>query len=67
MLKGPGNTRLWLVPSMNLSVLMIGSRDKAGADWDDSRIPNLIIRGASDYVPKAAKPGADVSNLVPNH
>lgn len=67
VLKGPGNTRLWLVPSMNLSVLLIGSRDKASADWDDSRLPNLIVRGASDYVPKAAKPGADVSNLVPNH
>jgi CubicO group peptidase (beta-lactamase class C family) len=67
VLKGPGNTRLWLVPSMNLGILLIGSRDKAGPDWDDSRIPNLIVRGAGDYVPKAAKGGADVSNLVPNH
>jgi CubicO group peptidase (beta-lactamase class C family) len=67
LLKGPGTTRLWLVPSMSLSVLLVGSRDKAGQDWDDSRIPNLIVRGASDYVPKAAKSGADVSNLVPNH
>jgi CubicO group peptidase (beta-lactamase class C family) len=67
MLKGAGTTRLWLVPSMSLSILHIGSRDKAGADWDDSRIPNLIVRGASDYVPKAATSGADISNLVPNH
>ena len=67
LLKGPGTTRLWLVPSMKLSILLVGSRDKAGGDWDDSRIPNLIVRGASDYVPKAAKSGADVSNLVPNH
>jgi CubicO group peptidase (beta-lactamase class C family) len=67
LLKGPGNTRLWLIPSMNLRILLVGSRDKTGQDWDDSRIPNLIVRGASDYVPKAAKSGADVSNLVPNH
>ncbi|MEJ0038516.1 MAG: serine hydrolase [Gammaproteobacteria bacterium] len=67
LLKGPGTTRLWLVPSLNLSILHIGSRDKAGPDWDDSRIPNLIVRGASDYVPKAAKSGAAISNLVPNH
>ena len=50
-----------------LGILLIGGGDKAGKDWDDSRIPNLIVRGASDYVPKAAKSGADVSNLVPNH
>jgi CubicO group peptidase (beta-lactamase class C family) len=67
VLKGPGNTRLWLIPSMNLRILLVGRGDKTGKDWDDSRIPNLIVRGASDYVPKAAKSGADVSNLVPNH
>ena len=37
-----------------------------GAAWDDSRIPNLIIRGARDYLPPA-QPGADVSALVPAH
>lgn len=67
ILKGPGNTRLWLMPSMSLRILLVGTRDKVGRDWDDSRIPNLIVRGASDYVPKAAKSGVDVSNLVPNH
>jgi hypothetical protein len=65
LLKGPGNTRLWLMPSMSLRVLLVGSRDKVAQDWDDSRIPNLIVRGASDYVPKAAKKDADISNLVP--
>ena len=67
VLEGPVNTRLWLMPSMNLRILLVGGRDKPGPDWDDSRIPNLIVRGASDYVPKAAKSGTDVSNLVPNH
>jgi CubicO group peptidase (beta-lactamase class C family) len=68
VLKGNGGTRLWLVPSMSLSILRVGTEaDGRGAERDDSRIPNLIIRGASDYVPKAAKSGSDVSNLVPNH
>jgi hypothetical protein len=66
-LKGNGTTRLWLVPSMSLSILSIGSDARPGPDWDDSRIPNLIVRGASDYVPKAAKKDADISNLVPGH
>ncbi len=67
VLKGPGITRLWLMPAMNLRILLVGGADQTGSDWDDSRIPNLIVRGASDYVPKAATSGADVSNLVPNH
>ncbi len=31
------------------------------------RIPNLIIRGARDFVPAAARPGADIRRIVPNH
>ncbi len=67
-LKGSGRTRLWLVPSMGLSILRVGTNDGIDASWDDSVIPNLIVRGASDYVPKAPRSGAqDISNLVPNH
>jgi CubicO group peptidase (beta-lactamase class C family) len=67
-LKGNGKTRLWLVPSMSLSILRVGSDDESDASWDDSRIPNLIIRGASDYRPKGATSSdVDIKNLVPNH
>jgi CubicO group peptidase (beta-lactamase class C family) len=65
LLKGNGKTRLWLVPSMGLSILRVGTNDQIDTDWDDSRIPNMIIRGASDYVPNAGSQG--VSDLVPNH
>jgi CubicO group peptidase (beta-lactamase class C family) len=65
LLKGNGKTRLWLVPSMGLSILRVGTDDRVDSDWDDSRIPNIIIRGASDYVPRAGAQG--VSDLVPNH
>ncbi len=65
LLKGNGKTRLWLVPSLGLSILRVGTNDQFDADWDDSRIPNLIIRGAGDYVPNTGAQG--VSDLVPNH
>jgi CubicO group peptidase (beta-lactamase class C family) len=61
---GPGN-RMWMVPSMQLVVLLLGATD--GGDWDDTRIPNLVMRAARDYLPAAARPGADVSALVPGH
>ena len=68
VMKGNGKTRLWLVPSMSLSILRVGTDDESDASWDDSRIPNLIIRGASDYRPKGATGSdVDIKNLVPNH
>jgi CubicO group peptidase (beta-lactamase class C family) len=66
LVEGSGH-RLWLVPSMQLVVLRTGPALRAGSGWDDSRIPNLVIRGARDYVPARAQPGADLSTLVPNH
>jgi hypothetical protein len=57
--------RMWLVPSMELVILRTGPA--LGSAWDDSRIPNLIIRGARDYVPPQARPGVDLRSLVPNH
>jgi CubicO group peptidase (beta-lactamase class C family) len=60
-----GGNRLWFVPSLQLAILRTG--DATDPDWDDARIPNLVIRGARDFVPPAARPGADVRQLVPNH
>jgi CubicO group peptidase (beta-lactamase class C family) len=66
--EGAGN-RMWLVPSLQIAILRTGSGTgtEPATDWDDSRIPNLIIRGARDFVPVAARPGADIRQLVPNH
>jgi CubicO group peptidase (beta-lactamase class C family) len=60
-----GGNRLWLVPSLQLAVLCTGSRPRAG-DFDDARIPNLIVHGARDFVPPATRPG-DISTIVPGH
>jgi CubicO group peptidase (beta-lactamase class C family) len=68
LLKGAGKTRLWFVPSLGLTILRTGTNAESDPDWDDSRVPNLIIRGARDYVPKAPANGTqDISTLVPNH
>jgi CubicO group peptidase (beta-lactamase class C family) len=64
VVEGGGN-RLWLVPSMQIAILRTGGQPASG--WDDGRIPNLIIQGAHDFVPAAARPGADIRQLVPNH
>jgi CubicO group peptidase (beta-lactamase class C family) len=61
---GAGNF-LWIVPSLHLAVLRTARR--AHADFDESRIPNLIVSGARDFVPPAARPGRDLSGLVPGH
>jgi CubicO group peptidase (beta-lactamase class C family) len=64
---GRGGNRLWLVPSMQLAILCTGDAAGRDAGWDDTRIPNLIVRGARDYLPPAALPGADLSSIVPGH
>jgi CubicO group peptidase (beta-lactamase class C family) len=67
-LDGFGKYRLWLVPSLGLEILRTGGNPPRAADWDDARIPNLIIRGIRDR-PAAVRPGgrADLSTLVPYH
>ena len=64
VIEGGGN-RMWLIPSLQLAILRTG--DDLPADWDDSRIPNLVMNGTKDFVPAAARPGADLRMLVPNH
>lgn len=64
---GGGGNRLWLVPSLQLAVLRMTTPGAGDESWDDTRIPNLIVRGARDYLPAAARPGADVSAIVPGH
>jgi hypothetical protein len=64
---GRGGNRMWIVPSMQLAILCTGDFSGRDAAWDESRIPNLVIRGARDYLPPAARPGADLSSMVPGH
>jgi CubicO group peptidase (beta-lactamase class C family) len=63
--QGEQGNRLWLVPSLQIAILRTAPAERDAA-WDDSRIPNLIIRAARDYLPPA-EGGANVSALVPAH
>jgi len=72
-----GGSYLWLIPSLQLAVLRTGEPPPApeqiaskasdsASGWDEARIPNLILHGTRDFVP-AVRPGAGISNIVPNH
>ena len=63
---GGGGNRLWLVPSLQIAILRTAAVTVRDPQWDDSRIPNLVMRAARDYVPAPPQPG-DVSSLVPGH
>ena len=65
--EGEGGNRLWLVPSLQIAILCTGPAGGRDVAWDDSRLPNLVIRAARDALPPAALPGGDVSALVPGH
>jgi CubicO group peptidase (beta-lactamase class C family) len=64
---GRGGNRLWLIPSLHIAVLCTGEAAGRDAAWDETRIPNLIMRGARDYLPPAPAPGSDLSSVVPGH
>jgi CubicO group peptidase (beta-lactamase class C family) len=59
-----GGNRLWLIPSLQIAVLCSATLPR-GPDFDDARIPNLIVGGARDFVPRA--PPGDLSKIVPGH
>jgi CubicO group peptidase (beta-lactamase class C family) len=67
VVESSGGNRLWLVPSMQIAILRMGRLPSRAGDWDDVRIPNIIIRGARDYRPPQVRPGADLSKIVPGH
>jgi CubicO group peptidase (beta-lactamase class C family) len=67
VLEGGGGSRMWMMPALQLVVLLIGSGESVETSWDDPRIPNAVARAARDFLPAAARPGADLSTLVPGH
>ena len=67
VVEGTGGNRLWLVPSLQIAILCTGAPVGRDGAWSDSRIPNLILRAARDFRPRSARPGAEVSALVPGH
>jgi CubicO group peptidase (beta-lactamase class C family) len=65
VVSGAGGNRLWLVPSLEIAILRTAAAVDAG--WEETQIPNLIIRGTRGFLPPPAPAGVDVSALVPGH
>lgn len=63
-LAAAGRNRLWLMPSLELAILRLGGEPDKASDWDEARIPSLVIAGVQD---RPAPPATDLSKLVPNH
>jgi CubicO group peptidase (beta-lactamase class C family) len=63
MLRGPGATRMWLVPHLDLAVLYVGDWSP-GAAIDETRLPNTIIRALRD---RQSPTGVSLNDLVPGH
>jgi hypothetical protein len=65
-LRGPDRWRLWLVPTLKLAVLFGAAPATPAADWDETRLANLVIRAVSD---RPMQPGdvTDLQRLVPGH
>jgi hypothetical protein len=69
-LRGPGRTRLWLMPTLDLAVLLVDDPKRAAdarddeSRFDETRVPNLVIRSLRDQQ-RAQASGLDA--LVPGH
>lgn len=64
-LRGPGRWRLWVVPTLRLA-LLFGSKSAASPGWDETRLPNLVIRALSER-PAQRSVGSQLQQLVPGH
>jgi hypothetical protein len=63
--RGPGRWRLWLMPTLDMGVLF-GSQAPSAADWDETRLANLVIRAITDR-PEQRSSGSQLQQLVPGH
>jgi hypothetical protein len=61
-LRGPGGTRLWLVPRLDLAILQVGS--SGARPTDETHLPNAVVRALRDRPPST---GVELRELVPNH
>jgi CubicO group peptidase (beta-lactamase class C family) len=65
-LEGTHRQRLWIVPSLRLSILRIGDEPPSSQGWDEAMIPDSIIRGTSGWKPRPAGEGVDPGKFAPH-
>ena len=62
--KGTQGQRLWVVPALRLTILRLGRQPSA--DWDETMIPNTVVRGTSGWQPAAAGASVDPNLYAPH-
>jgi CubicO group peptidase (beta-lactamase class C family) len=65
-LEAEGKQRLWIVPSLRLTILRLGGEPAADRGWDEATIPNSIIRGTAGWQPRSAGEGVDPAKFAPH-
>ncbi|MEJ0084828.1 MAG: hypothetical protein WDO72_04060 [Pseudomonadota bacterium] len=65
-LESAGKQRLWIVPSLRLTILRVGGEPPADLGWDEATIPDSIIRGSAGWQPRSASEGVDPNKFAPH-
>jgi CubicO group peptidase (beta-lactamase class C family) len=65
-LESEGRQRLWIVPSLRLTILRLGGEPPAGFGWDEATIPDAIIRGTAGWQPHPAAEAVDPNAFAPH-
>jgi len=65
-LESAGKQRLWIVPSLRLTILRVGDEPPESQGWDEAMIPDSIIRNVSGWQPGAVSEGVDPKKYAPH-
>ncbi len=65
-LEAAGKQRLWVVPTLKLVILRVGEEPAADKGWDETLIPDSIIRGTSGWQPTGVSEGIDPKKFAPH-
>jgi CubicO group peptidase (beta-lactamase class C family) len=65
-LEAEGRQRLWIVPSLRLTILRVGGEPPAGLGWDEATIPDSIIRGTAGWEPHPSADSVDPAKFAPH-
>jgi len=65
-LESAGKQRLWIVPSLRLTILRVGDEPPGSQGWDEGMIPDSIIRNTRGWQPGAVGEGVDPKKFAPH-
>jgi CubicO group peptidase (beta-lactamase class C family) len=65
-LESDGKQRLWIVPSLSLLILRVGEEPPRDKGWDETMIPDTIIRGTSGWQTAKVPEGIDPKMFAPH-